>query len=90
MTKLHFKQAGVFHLQKLQILIREKTGLRYKLSDTDSLVSLIQEIVNHYDESLDQEFQLFYQNCWPCTQEYITTEFLPKNLEDRINHVLEL
>lgn len=78
MGNFHFKQAGVFHLQKLQYLVREITGLRYKLNDHESLSSLIEQVVNMSDERVNEEFALFYDNCWPCTQEYISSELLIK------------
>ena len=82
MSKFHFKQAGVFHLQKLQYLVREITGLRYKLNSTESLTSLIREVIHISDKRVEKEFVLFYANCWPCTQEYISSELMADGLND--------
>jgi hypothetical protein len=84
MSILHFKQAGVYHLQKLQHLIREKTGVRYKLGNEESLFLLIKEAIKHHDKAIHDEFLLFYSNCWPSTQAYIESEILPKGFETNL------
>jgi hypothetical protein len=80
MTKFHFKQAGVFHLQKLKYLLSELTGVRYHLNEPESLNSLIMEAMNCSDERVIQEFSVFHANCWPCTQEYISSKLMARKI----------
>lgn len=75
MNLFHFKQAGVFHLQRLH-MVSERTGMRYKSSNQQSLNNLIVEAFQNNDEGMRREFVLVYNNCWPATQQHIATEVL--------------
>lgn len=57
MVNLIFSQSAIFHLQQLASLVYRHTGMRYKLSTTAGIVTLLNESVyssrpdiqSHYD-----------------------------------------
>jgi len=84
MADFHFKQAGVFHLKRLEGTMRKKYGKRYRLSDESSIKALIWDAIELNDIELMGEFTKFFINCWPETQSYICKNQLIPNLDNML------
>jgi hypothetical protein len=73
MKSLVFSQAGVYRLQQLSTLVRQKTGVRHHLSDMKSTItllrfsctspdSMIYDAFSYFSDELDDEQREYLQN----------------------------
>lgn len=81
MSEFHLKQAGVFHLKRMSILMRVKADKRYRLSNDEDVKNLLWDAVSLDDRELISEFILFFIHCWPETQSYICQHKLIPNVD---------
>ena len=91
MSEFHFKQAGVYHLERMSTLMRMKFGKRYRLSEDESIRQLLWDALSLNDSELTSAFTLFFINCWPETQSHICQQALVPNLDtvmERVNEEL--
>ena len=89
MSDFHLKQAGVYHLKRMDSLMRIKCDKRYRLSDDEDIKRLLWDAVSLNDVELISEFTLFFINCWPITQTYIRRQALVPNLDTVIKKVIQ-
>ncbi len=61
MQKLIFPQSGIFHLQKLANALHEETGIRHRLSDELSMMSLIKDCARSEQAHIQEHFAAFTQ-----------------------------
>lgn len=73
MKSLIFSQAGVYRLQQLSTLVRQKTGVRHHLSEIKSIISLLRfsctspdamvyDALCYFSDELSDEHREYLQN----------------------------
>ncbi len=59
MKSLMLTQAGIYRLQQLANMVRQKTGVRHKLSDQKSIVNLLRYSCTSTDTTVYRAFGAF-------------------------------
>jgi hypothetical protein len=72
-TLLVLSQSGIYRLQQLATVVRQKTGVRHKLSDPKDIINLLRfsctspdsniyDTYNYFTNELDQDQRLYLQS----------------------------
>lgn len=65
MEKLIFKEKNIFILSKLVSLVRQETGVRHRMSNNDSIVSLLKDVCKSAHPQIKAYFNKFVENLTP-------------------------
>lgn len=71
MKSLIFSQAGVYRLQQLSTLVRQKTGVRHHLSDMKSTINLLRFSCTSPDSTVYNAFSYFTDELSDEHREYL-------------------
>ena len=71
MKSLLFSQAGVYRLQQLSTLVRQKTGVRHHLSDMKSTINLLRFSCTSPDDRVYDAFSCFSDELSDEHREYL-------------------
>jgi hypothetical protein len=89
MESLVFSQSAVYQLQQLSKTVREKTGVRHRLSDQKSLVSLLRYSSTSPDANIFLYFSRFTNELEPEQRAYLQGRglLLPAVIYDKVHTV---
>ncbi len=59
MQELLFTQASIYHLQQLASMVKQKTGVRHRLSDPKSVINLLRYSCTAADHTVNSEYNEF-------------------------------
>ena len=62
MKSLALSQTGIYHLQQLAHLVKQKTGIRHKLSDPKDVINLLRYSSISVDENIYTTYNGFTDN----------------------------
>jgi hypothetical protein len=71
MKPLVFSQAGVYRLQQLATLVRQKTGVRHQLSDIKSTINLLRFSCTSPDLDVYERYGQFAEELGDEQREYL-------------------
>lgn len=75
----HITHTGVFHLERLTKILKERYGQSFAIPDSRSESDgAIRELISYasriQDQDIQRELLLFYLNCSPVIQEYLRSQ----------------
>jgi hypothetical protein len=91
MQSLVLSQAAVYQLQQLSKAVRDKTGVRHRLSDPKSVVTLLRYSSTSPDANIFLYFGRFTNELEDEQREYLQSRglILPSVIYDKLNDVTQ-
>jgi|GEM_PF-1118094 len=72
MKSFSLSQTGIYHLQQLANLVKQKTGVRHKLSDHADMINLLRYSSTSSDETICATYTDFTESLEDDQQGYLT------------------
>ncbi len=91
MQSLVFSQTAVYQLQQLSKAVREKTGVRHRLSDPKSVISLLRYSSTSPDANIFLHFGRFTNELETEQRDYLQGRglMLPSVLYDKMDNMMD-